>query len=298
VAMTRGRDDNRVYVVTDTHELSEARDVLEGIVASDRADIPAVVHRRLLAQQDRQPPRPQPRCQVPDWFHDLRADAADIYRQAREALDDSTAARERLVEVVDAAARRIADANTMCAPFDAELDAARDAVTQAEAAQRAAQHRLDQSGLRGRRQARTELAAADETVTGTREMLAVAREQAREPYAQRNIARTQIETARDALRRHDILAKWHYLPEHLSVAEARVDALDTWHDWANGIPVREDRLLEAVTTLHEIAAHKPDNGTRQLADVIQEWAEQRGIALTPPTVQQQTSIETGIEIDL
>ncbi|MGB8860462.1 MAG: MobF family relaxase, partial [Ilumatobacteraceae bacterium] len=35
VAMTRGRDDNRVYVVTDTHDMSEARDVLEGIVASD-----------------------------------------------------------------------------------------------------------------------------------------------------------------------------------------------------------------------------------------------------------------------
>jgi len=62
--------------------------------------------------------------------------------------------RARLAEVVDIAARRIADANTMCAPFDAELDAANDAVKQAEAAQRAAQQRLDQSGLRGRRQAR------------------------------------------------------------------------------------------------------------------------------------------------
>ncbi len=35
VAMTRGRDDNRVYVVTDTHDVSEARDILEGVVASD-----------------------------------------------------------------------------------------------------------------------------------------------------------------------------------------------------------------------------------------------------------------------
>ncbi len=39
VAMTRGRDDNRVYVVTDTHDMSDARDVLERIVASDRADV-------------------------------------------------------------------------------------------------------------------------------------------------------------------------------------------------------------------------------------------------------------------
>lgn len=93
-------------------------------------------------------------------------------------------------------------------------------------------------------------------------------------------------------------AKWHFLPEHLSAAEARVDALDTWHDWANGKPVTQGRLLEAVTTLHEIAAHEPDNGTRQLADVIQQWAEQHGIELMRPVVQQHRSIETGIEIDL
>ena len=298
VAMTRGRDDNRVYVVTDTHDMSDARDVLEGIVASDRADIPAVVQRRQLAQQDRQPPRPQPRCQIPDWYHDLRADAADNYRQAREALDDSLSTRGRLVEVVDTAARRIAEANTMCAPFDAELDAAHDAVKQAEAEQRAAQYRLDQSGLRGRRQARTELAAANESVASTGELLAVARERAREPYAQRNIARAQIETARDALRTHDILAKWQYFPEHLATAETRVEALDTWHDWAAGKPVTQDRLEEAVTTLHEIAPHEPDNGTRQLANIIHQWAEQHGVELTRPPAQQHRTIETGIEIDL
>ncbi len=296
VGMTRGRDDNRVYVVTDTHDMSEARDVLEGIVATDRADVPAVVQRRQLVQQDRQPPRPQPRCQIPDWFHDLRADAADLYRQAREALDESTAVRERLVRVVDTSARRIADANAMCAPFDAELDAAHDAVKQAEVAQRAAQQRLDQSGLRGRRQARTELAAANESAASTSELLAVARHQAREPYAQRNIARTQIETARDALRTHDILAKWQYFPEHLSAAEARVDALDTWHDWAAGKPVTQETLVEAVTTLHQIAAHEPGNGTRQLANVIHEWAAKCGIQMTRPPMRR--TIEAGLEVGL
>ncbi len=256
------------------------------------------MQRRQLAQQDRQPPRPLPRCQIPDRFHDLRAGAADNFRQARQALDDSTAARERLVEVVDTAARRIADANTICAPFHAELDAAHDAVKQAEAAQRAAQQRLDQSGPRGRRQARSEFAAANESVASTSELLAAAREQAREPYAQRNIARTQIETARDALGTHDILAKWQYFPEHLSAAETRVDALDTWHDWAAGNPVTQEGLVEAVTTLHEIAAHEPDNGTRQLANVIHQWAEQHGVELTRPPVQLHRTIETSIEIDL
>ena len=135
-------------------------------------------------------------------------------------------------------------------------------------------------------------------MASTGELLAFALEQAREPFARRHIARTKIETARDALRTHDILAKWQYFPEHLSAAEARVDALDTWRDWAAGKPVSQDRLVEAVATLHEIAAHEPDNGTRQLANVIHEWAEQHDVELTRSLVQQHRSIETGMELDL
>ena len=296
VAMTRGRDDNHVYVVTDTHEMAEARDILEGIVACDRADIPAVVQRSQLAQQDRQPPRLQPRCQVPDWFHDLRADAVIGCREARDALDDSMATRAQLAETFEVASQRIADANTMCAPFDTELDAAHDTVKHSEAAQRAAQHRLDQSGIRGRRQARSDLATADDAVAGTRDLLAVAREKSREPQAQRNLARQQIETAREALSNDDILTKWHYLPEHLTAAEAHLDALDTWHDWATGKPLDQQRLADAVSSLHEVALHQPDNGTRQLADLIHHWAVQRGIQLTRPPVEHRRS--RGIEIDL
>ena len=166
VAMTRGRDDNHVYVVTDTHEMAEARDILEGIVACDRADIPAVAQRRQLAQQDRQPPRLQPRCQVPDWFHDLRADALIDYREARDALDDSMATR-----------------------------------------------------------------------------------------APRHLARLG-----------------HRQP----------------HD--------QQHLTDAVSSLHEVALHQPDNGTRQLADVIHQWADQRGIQLSRPPVEHRRS--RAIEIDL
>ena len=53
VAATRGRDENLLCVVTDSDDVAEARDVLEGILALDRADIPAVTQRRALAQQTR-----------------------------------------------------------------------------------------------------------------------------------------------------------------------------------------------------------------------------------------------------
>ena len=53
VAVTRGRDENVICVITDSNDIAEARDVLDGIVAVDRADIPAVTQRRTLAQQQR-----------------------------------------------------------------------------------------------------------------------------------------------------------------------------------------------------------------------------------------------------
>ena len=51
VAATRGRDDNLLCVVTDSDDVAEARDILEAILAFDRADIPAVTQRRTLAHQ-------------------------------------------------------------------------------------------------------------------------------------------------------------------------------------------------------------------------------------------------------
>jgi hypothetical protein len=60
VGATRGRDDNRIHVITETDDLAEARDVLETVLAHDRADIPAVTQRRELARQDQPTPRPPP----------------------------------------------------------------------------------------------------------------------------------------------------------------------------------------------------------------------------------------------
>lgn len=95
VAMTRGRDRNDVCVVTDTTDATEARDVLDTILAIDRADTPAIVIRRELAQHD-QRPQPIARCETPHWF--------DAYLdQARHDLAHVQQQRE-------AAERRLADA--------------------------------------------------------------------------------------------------------------------------------------------------------------------------------------------
>jgi ATP-dependent exoDNAse (exonuclease V) alpha subunit len=60
VGVTRGQQDNIIRVVTNSHDLDEARDVLEAVLATDRADVPAVTQRRQLASSV--PPRPYQPC--------------------------------------------------------------------------------------------------------------------------------------------------------------------------------------------------------------------------------------------
>ena len=83
-------DENRIHVITDTDDLAEARDVLDGVLAHDRADIPAVTQRRHLANAEAQPARPQPEPLVPDWVRPWRQQIDD----RRQFLVDDLADRE------------------------------------------------------------------------------------------------------------------------------------------------------------------------------------------------------------
>ena len=53
VAATRGRDESLFCVVSDGADIAEARDVLDAILALDRADVRAVTQRRTLAEVTR-----------------------------------------------------------------------------------------------------------------------------------------------------------------------------------------------------------------------------------------------------
>ena len=78
VGATRGREDNRLLVVTEG--AGEARDVLAQVLANDRADIPAVAQRGRLLREVRGT------RQRPD---DLRAAGEESRARAQRALDDA-----------------------------------------------------------------------------------------------------------------------------------------------------------------------------------------------------------------
>ncbi len=72
----RPRHQHALCVVTDSDDVAEARDVLEAVLAVDRADVPATTQRRTLAQTVPRPASsPIRRCEVPEWFPTVLADA-------------------------------------------------------------------------------------------------------------------------------------------------------------------------------------------------------------------------------
>jgi hypothetical protein len=113
VGVTRGRDENRLHVITDTADVADARDVLDAVVAQDRADVPAVTQRRDLARQT-QPPQSRwlkPVSIVPDWVSPWRAQLEQR--------------RVRLVEYLADRADRRAQAAAELADLQPALAAAR-----------------------------------------------------------------------------------------------------------------------------------------------------------------------------
>jgi conjugative relaxase-like TrwC/TraI family protein len=125
VAITRGRQENRLLVVADGPE--HARDVLEQVLANSRADIPAVAQRRKLAAQV---PRPLP--------------TDDAVIAARRALDD---------------------ANSRAAPYLHPLDHARRDVSAAEADLQTRRSELHDAPPWRRRGARELVAEASQRLT-------------------------------------------------------------------------------------------------------------------------------------
>jgi conjugative relaxase-like TrwC/TraI family protein len=287
VAATRGRDDNLMCVVTESDEIAEARDVLGGILALDRADTPAVTQRRTLAELTRgheqatAPAAAAGRCAIPEWFERLRgqvrADLADA--EARHA--ELTAERERLDGAIAAVEGDLARVDRATHGHRQRLATAQVRADRANR-ERTAEWRLDHSGLRRRRQARREFVAAANRALLANDQLDQARAEAR-PHVERYERASAIANdAHTALHHHLLDARrerhtFNQTPE----LEQRRDALDTWRRWSAGADVDEDRLGATVDTLlHASGPHA--NHCRALGRVVQHWANSTGVDLPTP----------------
>ena len=301
VGITRGREENLVCVITESDDVAEARDVLEGIVAVDRADIPAVTQRRNLAAQ--QPPAPAPpstprqprRCQVPVWFGELLADARRAVAEAEHTVESNTVERARRAAAVTAAENDLKGIDRATAPHRERLAIDTKRADTARREHAAAQRRLAGSSWRGRREARRDLDIAERVLDRTAATLART-EQQTAPYVERYLAAlTDVDEARTDVRHHDLATQLDSIARRLPDLERTATALDTWQRWANGDTITNERLRDSVEVL--TAA----DGTEQhtvLGHVLQTWADTAGIDLhiadrRPPALQH-----AGIELDL
>jgi conjugative relaxase-like TrwC/TraI family protein len=302
VAATRGRDSNEMCVITESPDVAEARDVLEAIVAVDRADIPAVTQRRTLAVQQRPhevpvPVAPTPRCEIPDWFtavlQDARRDRDDAEtRQAERAVQ-----RQRLENAAKIADRNLRHVASATAP---DRDAYARAAAQAADARRdytAAQRRLEAAPWRHRRTARH----AVEVARGQRERAEASLEQTRErtaPAVERYCkAHAEQRKAHDDLRFQDT-ADWLDTVRHpIDVHTRRLAALDTWRQWAAGCNIGLPDLQTALDTLTD-ASTSGRLPTAPLVVSLREWADHHQIDLSPGTTRALVLERPGLELEL
>ena len=208
VAVTRGGEENVICVITDSDDIAEARDILDGIVAIDRADIPAVTQRRSLAQQllDHEQSRPAPRtsrCVIPDWFPSLLHDARNDLAVAERRAVAWAAQRQWLLDAIATADNALSDVAAATAP---DRDALASAVARADDARRhlaAAQRRLDAAPRRARRSLRHELDVAERRLERADAYLERTRQRTEPSIEQYSEAQAHRRAAGDNLRHRD-----------------------------------------------------------------------------------------------
>ncbi len=288
MAMTRGRDDNTVLVITDTHDPAEARDILDGILHLDRADTPAVTRRRELHQTD----RPTPACRrsgIPDWFDHERNTLIDQWRAANDHVEAADAERQRLTDRLHDLDNQIARIDAQTRPVDTAREIARNRLDCANHDRYVATQNLDRSGLLHRRAARHELDTVDQRIEQLQARLDQIDELARPADRQRETLRNDIHRTSDEIRTHHRLSSADTHQQRRDVAGQRIVALDGWRDWSDGKAITHDRRNHTIDTL-------ADTRYSRLAETIEHWADTNHIQLRPPT--PTPTLEQVIDLDL
>lgn len=279
---TRGTDENHFLVVTETHDINEARDVLVGVLNADRSDVPAVAQRRELAQLDRapQPARGrEPRCEVPEWFEPLRAKVnSDLAEAERaEAAAESTRA-ERAAELAQAK-EQLASAEGRLDPHRPALESADAQVDDASVRWRAANHEAMQTKGRQHRAAERESAAAKHYLDKARANQAKVEEAVAPERAAIAEATKKLRDLERSMRVDKVFDRWTSPANQVPQLKSLSTALDDWKRWANGAHLPESRLVTTITALGQATHPGCDLLAAKLAPIAPTPK------IDPPTVE-------------
>jgi hypothetical protein len=311
VAATRGRDENVICVVTDSDDPAEARDTLEAVLATDRADTPAITQRRTLAQQ--QPPTSQPartgptragaassgtsrsgparRDPVPQgWFPDGVLPALINTRRqlaAAEANEARDAMRTQLATDAAAAERALNMITAVTAPA---RDAYHDAKVSADQARADYVDALRRHGVARwpfRRLVQAEVASTQRFLQRADDQLEVTRQAT---AADRDAYQTALTEHQTTRRRLDACDPARPDPRQPTVEDyrKRVAALTTWVRWAHGHDINDDAAAEAI--MEVISDHRFPNGTLSIHPQTPQRPTPRHPEREPARTQQLPTI--------
>ncbi len=223
---------------------------------------------------------------------------ATNWSEAEHRAAANAATRERLQTELEAA-RRDHDRLEEPTRWERErLAAAERDVDEASQARELAEHRLQGCGIRGRRQARRELAAADNQLTWANHTLEQTQASISPDVDRYHRACHQVRDLREALRSHETseLLDRYSTTDRIPHLQERLDALDTWWRFANGDKLDVPRLAEILDILGNVDDHR--GHYRWLADAVEQHAIDAGIHL-PTATREVTGIEPpGVEIGL
>jgi len=306
VAATRGRDENLIFVVTESHDVAEARDVLDGVLAVDRADVPAVTQRRVLARQGsatitQRPQRTvqQARCQIPDWFPPLLADARSELAAAEGSVAARSDERARRQTALAAAQSKLTLVDDATRPQRDALAAHRARATQARRTHEDAERHLGAVGRRGRREARRELDIAEQ-IHERADAILERTQQRTAPHVERyDRARRAVSDADTNLYRHELAAQLDGNSRRLPGLQRLVAALDTWQHFANGDAIDTKQIVEAVHVLTTRDARGERGPCETLGNTLREWS--RAAGLISPSVRRARVVSRGVarpDVDL
>jgi conjugative relaxase-like TrwC/TraI family protein len=293
VAATRGRDENRIHVVTEHDDLAEAREVLDGVLARDRADSPAVTQRRVLASVEGPTARLQPEPVVPDWVEPWMEQLHDRRQSLVDGLNEREHRRAEAIEELQALQPAIEAAREAWDLYARPIrDLEEHLATELRPAMWSANHDAGQAGFGHRRH--SERAAAD--ARG-------AVEQAQTAIAAIHTDGASIKDDLDSLLRHAAGLRTRAEPiealDTLDRTEVRrldqiLDAADTNTAWLDGRPTPTARLAHAVDTLTAVAKTAPAFA-RHPGEVEQtQWYELLDLAPDHQLGRERAANEIGL----
>jgi hypothetical protein len=203
---------------------------------------------------------------IPDWFEPLRQTTIERLAIAVEGYERDLQQSAGIADNIAVAEQRLQHAQRIVAPFEQAITRTVDAHTAARDCRDTLADQLATAKRRDRPLLRSALAIANHDLADADTAKKTANDVA--APARRVVAETAdaLYKARDHQRNHRLLEQLSLHSQTIEHQTERLQALDTWQQWASGHTITPDQLEHAAHTLSADGRRNPQ--LRALRDTL------------------------------